>query len=313
MGFIRWIHAVTVKEIGDWDILLPDARFVQEINCLDGTLSDPFYKKVLCHFTQLYSVIIDAHDDVIRQRNGQFAYRGLVAAFPPSLRELTIKNAHGPDINMIKIVKRSCLKLERLTLQRCTMFNRASACEFWTCFPLDHDSYISSEGTDDYAVSPSSTIPLRTQALKISVQHSLVQELVPLRYLKLLYMGLYFSPSTIVLAHRVYHRRNLSSPDNLTWQQAMSFVQQPAGILPVDATIPQMISILHEEDPESEFSSKYNCDLCVQATSQISADAETRANAILSNLLPSLREVGWMSWLTPKHLGFRIYQLRAAV
>lgn len=134
---------------------------------------------------------------------------------------------------------------------------------------------------------------------------------MPLRDLKFLHMGLYFSPSTIVLAHRVYHRRGLSAPDNLTWQQALSFAQQPAGIVPEDDAARQLVSVLHEEDPNSEFGPKHNCELCVQATQQVSVDAESRANAILSNLMSSLREVCWMSWLTPKHLGYTSYQLRA--
>lgn len=83
----------------------------------------------------------------------RFAYQDIFTELPQSLRHLEIRHAHGPDVNVIVRVKRFCPRLETLWLGRCTMFNRTPACQFWESFPFDHDSYISSEGTDAYAVS----------------------------------------------------------------------------------------------------------------------------------------------------------------
>ncbi|KAF8599677.1 hypothetical protein BDV93DRAFT_295290 [Ceratobasidium sp. AG-I] len=254
-------------------------------------------KQVLSRFLYLRAVMIDAHSDISHDDNNHFAYRDLITAFPPSLRRLEIKNAHGPDIKLIATLKKFCPRIEHLRLGRCTIFNRRDACAFWSSFPFDHDSYISSEGTEEYA-------------------HSLAQELVPLKNLQSLRMGLYFAPSSIVLAHRVYHRRGLPAPEIIEWQQAIPLVELPAESEPEEqqprdpATTAQLISLLHQPDPDTEFGPEHNCTLCTELTSQISEDAERRANAILANLVPSLSQIQWMAWLTPKHLGVHTYTLK---
>jgi hypothetical protein len=107
---------------------------------------------MLTQFPRLCAVSVDSHEDVQSNTDNRFAYRNLFSSLPSSLRRLEIKHAHGPDINVISTVKRCCPDLEELWLGRCTMFNRTPACNFWQSFPFDHDSYISSEGTDAYTV-----------------------------------------------------------------------------------------------------------------------------------------------------------------
>lgn len=133
-------------------------------------------------------------------------------------------------------------------------------------------------------------------------------------------MGLYFTPSSIVLAHRLYHRRGRPAPETIEWQQAIPLAEAPSEPAVVEqeqepevrapATTAQLISLLHQPDPETEFGPGHNCALCTRLTSQISEDAEKRANAILVNLVPSLSQIQWMAWLTPKHLGVHTYTLK---
>jgi hypothetical protein len=143
------------------------------------------------------------------------------------------------------------------------------------------------------------------------LKHSLAQELAPLRSLQTLRIGLYLIPSTIILAHRLYHRRGLTAPEVIEWQQAIPLAQIPTpahdeAVEP--ATIDQLISLLHERDPETEFG-EHICAMCVEEMEWITKDAETHANAILSELLPSLTKIQWMGWLTAGHLGVNSYNL----
>lgn len=126
---------------------------LRELICPDGTILSE-RQTILSEFPRLRALSIDNHDDVRCHATGMhpFAYRDVISSLPRSLLYLEIKHAHGPDANIIALVKRCCPDLETLWLGRCTMFNRTPACEFWTSFPFDHDSYISNEGTDAYAV-----------------------------------------------------------------------------------------------------------------------------------------------------------------
>ncbi|KAG9100621.1 hypothetical protein FS749_014030 [Ceratobasidium sp. UAMH 11750] len=293
IGYMRWMKVLNIKHPDDWDIAKRHSQWVRELQCSDGSLINPLRQRVLAGFEHLYAVSIDAHSDVSHNDQNQFAYRDLVKAFPPSLRRLEITRAHGPDIRMIATVKECCSNLEELRLGRCTIFNCPSPCGFWRSFPFDHDSYMSSQETDSYA-------------------HSLARELFPLHSLKSLRLGLYLIPSTTVLAHRVYHRRNLPAPAVVEWQQALPQAQLPvpeAGAQPQPATTEQLISLLHESDPEDEFNPGRICAMCLAAVDQVGRSAEASANAILKELVPSLEKIQWMSWLSPGHLGWTTYSL----
>ncbi|KAF8594014.1 hypothetical protein BDV93DRAFT_549353 [Ceratobasidium sp. AG-I] len=115
------------------------------------------------------------------------------------------------------------------------MFNRVPACHFWASFPFDHDSYISSEGTDAYT-------------------HSLGQELAPLRCLKNIRLGVYLMPSSAVLAHKASHVRNLPAPTVIDWQQAVPLAIQRTTdeIQPRPTGIPELVSVLHW-NPKEQF------------------------------------------------------------
>ncbi|KAG8702943.1 hypothetical protein FRC08_003156 [Ceratobasidium sp. 394] len=276
MGYARWTEVLVTRSPEDWSQAARYSRWIRELRCLDGSLTNPLHQRVLAGFEHLYAVSIDAHGDVSHNEQNQFTYQDLIKALPPSLRRLEITRAHGPDIRIIATVKEFCPNLEELRLGRCTIFNSASACDFWHSFPFDHDSYMSSQDTDSYA-------------------HSLAQELYPLRSLKSLRLGLYLIPSTTVLAHRLYHRRNLPAPDVIEWQQAILQAQLPDLVPDIQvepATTNQLISLLHDPDPK-----------------KINTNAETSANAILKESLPSLEKVQWMNWLSPGHLGLDSYTL----
>ncbi|KAG8784454.1 hypothetical protein FRC12_018674, partial [Ceratobasidium sp. 428] len=293
-----WLAVVTARHPHDWQILAGGLHIVRELRCVDGVLINARHQTMLEKFSHLYALSIDAHSDVQHDDQNRFAYHDLFSSLPRSLRRLEITRAHGPDMKIIAAVKEYCPNLEELRLGRCTVFNSPTICKFWQTFPLDHDSYMSIEDTGSYA-------------------HSLAQELAPLQSLRALRLGLYLMPSTTILAHRVYHRRNLNAPGVVQWQHAVALGGLPNNIVLDNADIAdlppvstnELSSILYQADPYEEFVLGHMCISCTESTSQIGHDAETRANAILKNLLPNLTCVEWMSWLSPNHLGVNTYKL----
>ncbi|KAF8599665.1 hypothetical protein BDV93DRAFT_560140 [Ceratobasidium sp. AG-I] len=168
------------------------------------------------------------------------------------------------------------------------MFNRSPACDFWRRFFLEHDSYLSIDGTEEYALS-------------------LAQELAQLTCLRILRLGVYITPSSAVLAHRLYHIRGLPAPAMIDWQQAIPLAQIP----PIQgnetpelepASSEDLVSLLHQPSSEPDFGPE-TCSLCVEEILDISQAAESNANQILKQLVPSLEIVEWMGWFTPGHLG----------
>ncbi|QRV89410.1 hypothetical protein RhiJN_17428 [Ceratobasidium sp. AG-Ba] len=290
IGHALWVRTTTIRGVGDWVIAKQYAQYIKELICVDGAF-DASSGRVLAYFFRLHTLSIDAHSDVILGTQNQFSYRDLFEALPSSLRRLDITRAHGPDARAIAIVRECSPYLEELRLGRCTMFNSHPVCDFWRSFPFDHDSYMSDQGTDTYA-------------------HSLAQELLPLRSLKHLRLGLYLIPSTTVLAHRLYHRRGITAPAILEWQQPLALIAPGApGVAAQPMTRAELISLLHEPDPESEFGSERMCTMCLSTTDEDSRRVEREANLILKGLLPSLETIQWMSWFTPGHLGFNSYLL----
>ncbi|KAG8701665.1 hypothetical protein FRC08_003968 [Ceratobasidium sp. 394] len=293
LGYVRWLTVLTIRIPEDWDRIEQFAHRVRELRCLDGTFNSPQHCRILLHFEHLYAVSIDVHSDVFRNDQNQLACRDLVKAFPRSLRRLEISRAHGPDMPIMATIKEYCLSLEELRLGRCTMFNSPSACDFWRSFPFKHNLYMSTEDIGLYA-------------------HTLAQELIPLRSLTSLRLGLYLIPSATVLAHRLYHRHNRPAPPVIQWQQEFLFEQLStlANNAPTEPpTTEQLMSFLHEPDPENEFGPGGMCVICIDAAEEISRSSEARASAILKVLVPSLEEIQWMNWFSPGHLGFSSYIL----
>jgi hypothetical protein len=124
---------------------------LRELQCLGKSLSGGRNSNILKEFAHLHTLSIDAHNDVW-YNGSRFVYCDVFTSLPSSLCRLEVKHAHSPDARVIMTVKRSCPGLRELRLGRCNMFNRTPACDFWRAFPFEHDSYISSDGTDDYAV-----------------------------------------------------------------------------------------------------------------------------------------------------------------
>ncbi|KAG8700423.1 hypothetical protein FRC12_016352 [Ceratobasidium sp. 428] len=284
MGYVRWVRILKVRTPNDWERISQLAHLVLELDRLDGVFTAKVPKDILTRFPHLRAVSVNAHNDVVRQDSGQFAYRSLFKSLPPSLLRLEITCAHGPDLKFIEAARDSCPGLLVLRLGRCTMFNRSPACEFWTAFPFDHDAYIAAVGTDDYA-------------------HSVAQALASLPQLKALRLGVYFMHSTIVLAHRVYHMRGLPEPVPVEWQQALFDLQgAPIAVPPQRPDSAPLVDFYHRLD-ESELSfGPDSCTSCHESF-QPSRGAERRANAILKELLPDLEVVEWMDWFSPSHTG----------
>ncbi|CAE6411078.1 unnamed protein product [Rhizoctonia solani] len=285
MGYRRWLQIISVKNVNDWNTITEHIELIREIHCFDGTLLNPKHQANLSNIPHLYAATIDSHSDVWHDERNRFAYRDILSTLPPSLKRLEIEHAHGPDIKIISLAKEYCPKLEELILGRCTMFNRSPACDFWSSFPHDHDAYMSMVGTDAYA-------------------HSLGNELAPLKHLRLIRVGLYFVPSDIVLAHRLYHRRGLSAPATIRWQSAIPLAELTPN--PEPATTAQLVSLLHRRDEESQ--TEFKCLMCADITDTSGSEAEKIANSILHEYLPKLACVEWMGWLTPGHLGVHSYR-----
>ncbi|CAE6461932.1 unnamed protein product [Rhizoctonia solani] len=285
IGMTRWVSVLNIRSPKDWNIALRYRNSVRELNCLDGCFDTIESRAALGHFDRLYTLSIDAHGDVGRNPNtGRFAYYTLLTKLPSTVLRLHVKHSHAPDIKIIELVKQYAPSLEELWLGRCTAFNRTPACEFWSAFPFDHDSYIALEGAEDYA-------------------QSLAQELAPLKQLALLRMGIYLAPSNIVLAHRVFHSRNLVPPNEINWQHAVAIHEGIQGAIDGAITgigISQLVSVLHAS-PEKSFSSE-SCSFCREAFFQDRIRIEKQANMILREIT-NLKSISWMNWFSHSHLG----------
>ncbi|QRV89409.1 hypothetical protein RhiJN_17427 [Ceratobasidium sp. AG-Ba] len=285
MGLSRWVSILIIRTPGDWEVAKKYSQWIRELDCGDGVLVDPrqptALRTILTHFQHLYAVSIDAHSDVFRDGQNQFAYRDLFRALPPSLRRLEITRAHGPDVRVISTVKSCCPGLEELRLGRCTMFNCFPACDFWESFPFDHDSYMSDQDSGAYA-------------------RSLSKELSPLQFLRSLRLGLYLIPSTTVLSHRLFHRRNLPAPPSIDWHQVIPQITPPQGGAARGQT-EQLVSLLHQQDPESEFGPRAICDMCIEAVDRVGRKAEEGASAIIQELVPSLEKSDDSRAVQPNH------------
>jgi hypothetical protein len=134
-------------------------------------MSENAPEKLLLNFQNLHTVFIDAHND-FQPNEGTTSpgrpsalgrYHLLTAYLPRSLRRLWVVNAHGPDAAVIQALCLHCPQLEELSISRCTHFSprlryqsgsdHINSCKYWSLFPGEHDSYFSSEGVHEYAVS----------------------------------------------------------------------------------------------------------------------------------------------------------------
>lgn len=283
MGFVLWVRVLTVRDHADWEKILELSNLVQELTCEDGAFGKGVLRSILTRLPKLHTIRINSHGDITRNETGQFSYRDLFRELPSSLLRFEITHAHGPDLKVIETLKTCCPNLEVLRLGRCTMFNTAPACDFWAAYPFDHDAYISIAGTEDYA-------------------HSVAQELVGFKKLESLRLGVYFIPSIIVLAHRAFHVRGMQAPLQLTWQQALTDLLNLSQTEPPQEPQSSQLVALYHQAPEAKFGPD-TCSFCRDLALEESGAAEHAANAILKNLVPSLRTIEWMSWFTPSHLG----------
>ncbi|CAE6510449.1 unnamed protein product [Rhizoctonia solani] len=288
MGIIRWICVLTIRDPEDWVMALKWLSIIRELICLDSAFNSDNHA-ILRQFPYLHSVSIDAHNDAYKNAVGHFSYRDVFSSLPLSVLRLEVSCAHGPDLKIIETVRDCCPKIEVLRLGRCTMFNRAPACEFWAGFPFDHDAYIASSGTDDYA-------------------HSVAQEVASLTRLKHLRLGVYFAPSTTVLAHRAYHVRKEAAPVPINWQHALTDAAGHHNVDgPPDAS--QLIEFYHNAPVTETNFGPDSCSFCRGAFYDQSKNFESSASSVMKTIIPSLEKVEWMDWFTPSHLGVSRYDV----
>ncbi|ELU40432.1 hypothetical protein AG1IA_05536 [Rhizoctonia solani AG-1 IA] len=289
IGMVRWVSVLSIHTPQDWHTALRYRDSVRELNCLDGCFNTTESGTVLAHFRRLYTISIDSHSDIQRSADtGRFSYYTLLTTLPSSVLRLHVKNAHSPAINIINVVKRYAPNLEELWLGRCTMFNRSPACGFWSAFPLEHNSYIALEGTDDYAVRD---------------EFIIAGELQPLQRLTTLYTGIYMAPSDIVLAHRVFHTRQSIAPQEINWEHAVVMQEGIQGIqaeVNTSIDISSLVSLLHA--PLEKSFALDSCSFCRDGFFQDRIHAEKRANGILREKT-NLKTISWMNWFSDSHLG----------
>lgn len=134
-------------------------------------------------------------------------------------------------------------------------------------------------------------------------QLSVSQEMISLKKLKNLRLGVYLIPSTAVLAHRAYHVQNQPEPAHIQWHQALidlgiADARQPPN--------PALLISLYHQKPEPNFGPN-SCILCHDAFFNQSKNAEQNASAVMKENIPSLETVEWMDWFSPSHLGASSY------
>jgi hypothetical protein len=111
-------------------------------------------------------------------------------------------------------------------------------------------------------------------------------------------------PSSVVLAHRVFHSQDRAAPDVINWQQAVPLAnahQHDGPLTPQDAQVDDLVSLLHQP-PDENFSLE-SCRFCREQSYPETQAAEQSAKGILKEVIPSLTRVEWMNWFTPRHLG----------
>ncbi|CAE6443817.1 unnamed protein product [Rhizoctonia solani] len=256
---------------------------------MDGVF-DSDNHAVLQRFPHLHTVTVDSHSDVHKNPSGRFAYRDVFNSLPANVLRLEIMCAHGPDLKIMEMVRTRCPKIEALRLGRCTMFNRSTPCPFWLGFPLEHDAYMASDGTDQYA-------------------HSAAQEIASLSQLKHLRLGVYLVSSTAVLAHRAYHLRKEPAPALINWQQALidSAEHQDTSRPPEAA---QLVDFYYRTQAMDANFGPDSCSFCRDAFYNQSKDFERGASTVMKTIVPSLETVEWMDWFSPSHLGISRYEVK---
>ncbi|CAE6461924.1 unnamed protein product [Rhizoctonia solani] len=316
MGIIRWVSVLTIRDPKDWEVALKWRKYVRlvmslsrshhiaetrashglynihvinfsELICMEGAFHSND-SDILQQFSHLHTVTIDCHSDVYKNASGRFSYRDVFTSLPASILRLEITCAHGPDLKIMETVRTYCPRIEALRLGRCTMFNRSSPCEFWLNFPFDHDAYMASDGTDDYA-------------------HLAAQEMASLSQLKHLRLGVYLIPSTTVLAHRAYHVRKEAAPAPVNWQQALIDATHDANGPP---EVSKLVELYYRAPAmEAEFGPD-SCTFCRDSFYNQSNDFQRSASAVMKTVVPSLEMIEWMDWFTPFHRGVSRHDVR---
>ncbi|QRV98459.1 hypothetical protein RhiJN_26478 [Ceratobasidium sp. AG-Ba] len=278
-----WFRVFIVREEGDWHaaITLSAVRFsVREIYVCSQAVSPATCPDALLSFPALRSAHINAHNDVSFDPRHGYTYFTLLPLVPRSLKRLAIAHAHAPDAERLQaLVNRDGLRLEELRLGRCTLFDCANeGCSYWPAFPHDHDAYFSDDGSVEYAMS-------------------IAQDLMPLRSLRTLHLGVYLTPHIALATHQRDHAPFFVNPAN-------------SHVVPVNPPLPpllgnppppphhlHLLAHPHHRAPlhcPSLWASP--CSACYEQFGPATKVAEHTACRVLGSALPWIEEVSWAGY-----------------
>ncbi|KAG8700448.1 hypothetical protein FRC09_005952 [Ceratobasidium sp. 395] len=240
------------------------------------------------------------------------------------------------------------IQLEELRLGRCTLFDCATeGCSYWPAFPHDHDAYFSDDGAVEYAVSPLS-FPITSKGKFISANHavirdyrfpvndqpvprfacfrlpteyrltiflydvqsSIAQDLLPLRSLRVLHLGVYLTPHIALSTHQHHHapfmHHTALSPININAHPHVIPANGHLGPvnhllpLPVPVPPPHHLHLLHHPHHRAPLHCPSlwasPCAACQVQFGPATKVAEHAACTVLGGMLPWIEEVSWAGY-----------------
>ncbi|KAG8717527.1 hypothetical protein FRC11_003752, partial [Ceratobasidium sp. 423] len=232
----------------------------------------------------IHTLTLDCHNDVGRSSSsdikGQWSYKKIIPSLPKKLKSLTILNAHGPDLQVIKKAIKQCIDLESLALGRCTKFNRPSGCEFWEHFPNDHDSYFSGEGVEGYA-------------------NALGTELQGLLKLKVISVNVYLTNTRCLNETSSVAATEEPQPQPPPTTDLVTVTSKRAPNAQAQAHLPPPVNSNSAQSEHKDVKSKDQKD---------TEEAEGKAANILFECHTGLQAVRFISFWTPDHLGWSVHE-----
>ncbi|KAG8707824.1 hypothetical protein FRC08_000270, partial [Ceratobasidium sp. 394] len=193
----------------------------------------------------------------------------------------------------------------------CTLFDCATeGCSYWPAFPHDHDAYFSDDGAVEYATS-------------------IAHDLLPLRTLRVLHLGVYLTPHIALSTHQHHHAPFMhaalpSTPHNPHLTPAhphLTPVNVPlaVNVQPIPAnpahptTLNHPIAPIHFHPPPPHHLHLLQhphhrtplhcpslwaspCAACLAQFGPATKVAEHAACSVLGGLLPWIEEVSWAGY-----------------
>ncbi|KAG8791766.1 hypothetical protein FRC12_008187 [Ceratobasidium sp. 428] len=296
-----WFRILVLRDEDDWGIVLAvfsAIRFsVREIYVHSRAVSPSTPPDALLSFPALLSAHINAHNDVTFDPRIGYTYYTLLPHIPRGLKRLAIAHAHAPDgerLESLVCASRTGdgIQLEELRLGRCTLFDCATeGCSYWPAFPHDHDAYFSDDGAVEYA-------------------SSIAQDLLPLRSLRVLHLGVYLTPHIALSTHQHHHapfmHHTALSPININAHPHVIPANGHLGPvnhllpLPVPVPPPHHLHLLHHPHHRAPLHCPSlwasPCAACQVQFGPATKVAEHAACTVLGGMLPWIEEISWAGY-----------------